>query len=93
MEAKEIKEKLSLISELLKPKEEKKTIQQKTRKEKNKEIILNLLREKKIVTLEDVAKSLNISIQRASEYLNELFKEQKVTFFRQNRKKYFKLIE
>jgi len=93
MDIKEIaKEKISLF--LNEIKKERKVIQvPKTRKEKNKELILSFLREKKLATLKEIANLLNISIQRASEYLNELFKEQKVTYFRKNRVKYFKLIE
>jgi len=93
MDIKQIaKEKINLF--LNEIKKERKAIQKpKTRKEKNKELILNFLREKKLATLKEIANLLNISIQRASEYLNELFKEQKVTYFRKNRVKYFKLIE
>lgn len=93
MDIKEIaKEKISLF--LNEIKKERKVIQvPKTRKEKNKELILNFLKQKKLATLKEISNLLNISIQRASEYLNELFKEQKVTYFRKNRIKYFKLIE
>jgi len=93
MDIKEIaKEKISLF--LNEIKRERKVIQvPKTRKEKNKELILNFLKQKKLATLKEISNLLNISIQRASEYLNELFKEQKVTYFRKNRIKYFKLIE
>jgi len=87
-----VKEKINLF--LNEIKKEGKVLQiPKTRKEKNKELIINFLKEKKVATLKEIANLLNISIQRASEYLNELFKEQKVTYFRKNRIKYFKLIE
>lgn len=93
-ERKFISEKLNFLLNLLKTEQKQKTNKNfKTRVEKNKEKIIEILKNKKIVTLEDVAKELNISIQRASEYLTELFKEQKVTFFRQKRKKFFRLIE
>lgn len=93
MDIKEIaKEKINFF--LNEIKRERKVIQTpKTRKEKNKELIINFLREKKLATLKEISNLLNISFQRASEYLNELFKEQKVTYFRKNRIKYFKLIE
>jgi len=81
------------LKNFLEIKEDVKRLKDKFKEEKNKELILSFLREKKLAALKEIANLLNISIQRASEYLNELFKEQKVTYFRKNRVKYFKLIE
>ncbi|MEM4773027.1 MAG: winged helix-turn-helix domain-containing protein [Nanoarchaeales archaeon] len=91
-ERKEIDNKLIFIQTLLK-KEERSYEIKKTRKEKNKEFIIELFQKNKELTLQDVAKTLNLSIQRASEYLSELFREGKITFYRKNKKKYFRLLE
>lgn len=85
-----LRERIKFVLDLLK--EERKEQKIIGRKEKNKEKILEFLKQNKFATLEDIAKLLNISINRASEYLNELFKEQKVTYIRKNKKKYFKLL-
>ncbi len=88
-ERKIIEEKIKFIFDLLKEKREKPI---ESRKEKNKRKIIEFIKQKGSVTLEDVANYLNISINRASEYLKELFNEQKVTFYKKGRKKYFKIL-